>query len=363
MSKSQNPIAFSHAGSASTTLQNTVSTLPKWKIAERSNDNDTAVVPEIYDSLDAVPGRLERAQRARAIILLVGLVFLAGSAISVVRFGSPLKLWRRESEYPGADVMDHDGVLHCYVAVVHEMLANGQSSDSFSCRRIVDTKDGSDEIFDEIYYHLDLPTSPSVTGEADGLERLRARLAEKFTEYSNIKSDVVELLIPGGRIDAQTSSVLIPDPDRAEVIGTTIADSNGDDHPQHKRHRRMLSTVGTVRTLVVRIQTPDAACTYSGDALWSLMFSGDGSVTTQLQACSNYQLTLTPASYQTIDVYLPTINAYYSDRMALVNAAYPIATEQIKATDPSYGWIASLEDYADLLLFMVVSTHRCSELA
>jgi hypothetical protein len=124
--------------------------------------------------------------------------------------------------------------------------------------------------------------------------------------------------------------------------------------------RRAISSTGTRRTLLVRITAPDVACQYSASALWSNVFSGDGSVTTQLSLCSSNQINISPAWTTAYEVRVTT-NARNSDRMSLVNEAYPLVIDLIRRTESStYGSLQKLEDYADLLLFVVVRI--CSSL-
>jgi hypothetical protein len=125
-------------------------------------------------------------------------------------------------------------------------------------------------------------------------------------------------------------------------------------HDPMMDHRILATSVGRTRALLVRITTLDSVCTYNGTQLWSNTFQGDGSLQAQLSACSNGQLQFLPALPMTLEVMVSR-NASRTNRMDIVNAAYPLAVNQIRQIDSLlYGNLQKLEDFADFLMFVVV---------
>jgi hypothetical protein len=277
--------------------------------------------------------------------------------------------------------------LTCQVHVAHESFQDGSHDVSLSCSVSGATfQKGSPVMF----YSLGLPSKsvcsrkledsavPSSTNVDDtGKCRLTDRIFDEIqhrNDESTSDSDaVVELTIAQGQVNTFAGTLDIFDHSAATVSSrkvakvfpvsfppgnsTTLSDTGVDTYSAdgEHHHRRLAPSRGFLRVAVFRISAWDSVPTFPRTTQYANIFSGAGSLANQLSLCSNSQLMLTPCAPKAMEITVP-MYARGADRLAVVNAAYPIAVQRIRASEPRlYGSLAQLEDYADVLIFMVVS--------
>jgi hypothetical protein len=131
--------------------------------------------------------------------------------------------------------------------------------------------------------------------------------------------------------------------------------------------RRTLETsrgsAGSLRVLMIRIATTEAAVSVSAAHLDSLLFRDAAAaahqvtLASQMEACSGGQLQLEPTLHRVLDIELSLTGG---DRNVLVAAAEPLALAMILEHQHEDPFFASrpakdftLRDYADLLMFVV----------
>jgi Gametolysin peptidase M11 len=133
-----------------------------------------------------------------------------------------------------------------------------------------------------------------------------------------------------------------------------------------------IGSAGTLRVLMIRVSTSDAAVSLPASHLDSLIFrdtaGGQVSLASQLAACSGGKLQLEPTYHRVLDIQLPQ-SVVSRDRADLAAAAGSLALDVVldnKYSDPFFGssWngydmdqindgIFRLQDYAGLLMYIV----------
>jgi hypothetical protein len=289
----------------------------------------------------------------------------------------------------------------CEIGLGHEMYDDGTSDYVLLCMSLT----SNNPIFsknnlkiqppDHTHYEIDLPTKQQCLAKGrltddDDDDRciLSKQIFQAMFETSAVphESWIVYISIPDNQVHVSTMdqgsspTLKILNPSTVTVETTRVKLRTGEDlvSTSNRRlrsqstgrkdnseelrdsteadmhHRVLAPSKGRARAALIRITALDAACTYNGTQLWANTFSGDGSLKTQLSACSNNQIQFTPTLPVVIEISVP-LNANGADRMSLVNAAYPLAVNIIRRSEPAlYGNLQRLDDYADFLMFVVV---------
>jgi hypothetical protein len=297
---------------------------------------------------------------------------------------SPAGATLRSLNTPSSELVPFTS-LTCQVHLTHESFQDGSSDVSLSCN-VPDS--AFHESAPSLFYTLDLPsksfcreipsdsTFSSSANKCGLTNRIFEEIQRAHEESSSDSDTVVELTIPHGQANMAANTLHIIDHSAAVLSNrkvvkvfpmsfspadaTTPLGRNGDTNATaflegEGGHRRLAPSFGSLRVAVFRISAWDSVPTFSRATQYANIFTGAGSLANQLSLCSNYQVALTPCAPKAMEITVP-MNARGADRLTVVNAAYPLAVARIRASEPRlYGWLARLEDYADILIFMVVS--------
>jgi hypothetical protein len=311
---------------------------------------------------------------AAATVLMVVCLVVAPTAFSPGGIAEPYD--------PSSTVLIPFTELTCEVHLAHESFQDGSSDVSLVCN-----VPGS--IFHEsvpsMFYTLDLPSksfcltdstvsSTTLSVEDSSKCGLTNRIFDEIQQASNDRDTAVQLTIQQGQANALSGILHILDHSAAFVstrnvaevfpksfspVNATMLRGSGvaqeyfpsDENP----HRQLASSRGRLRVAVFRISALDSVPTYPRTTQYDNIFSGAGSLANQLSLCSGYQVEISPCAPQAMEINV-AMYASGADRLAVVSAAYPLALARIQRSEPLlYGGLSRLEDYADVLIFMVVS--------
>jgi hypothetical protein len=157
--------------------------------------------------------------------------------------------------------------------------------------------------------------------------------------------------VPGGSIDASTSTVTVPDASKLAV--TTVQPALVEHRYLSTKHasRHLAETKGNLKVLVVYIEAADAVPTPSAQDIYLSVFENEVSLKWQYYHCSNEQLKLEPTELNVLTVKLD-LKVAKNDQIAMVNAAEQAAVSAIQDVtgDSTFG---NSRQYADLVLYVV----------
>jgi hypothetical protein len=147
--------------------------------------------------------------------------------------------------------------------------------------------------------------------------------------------------VPGGRLS--NSTVLVPPNAQLQAL---------EEPPKVQRDRQLSQpkTAGTLKLLILRIETLDAQPDPTISEIYHYTFESEVSLMSQLQDCSLGQLRIVPAdAYEVMEVKIPT-SASGNTYKSLVNQGYASALSEIRSRGNR-----NLEDIRELAdLIMVV---------
>ena len=116
-----------------------------------------------------------------------------------------------------------------------------------------------------------------------------------------------------------------------------------------KRRRKLLTSNGSYRMLVVRVQLVNAAPTFSASQLYDYIFQQAVSLKNQYYACSFGKLQISPAPLGVISVYVPLSTG--NSQSSVVNAAQTAALNYINSVYRSS--YTDIHQHTDMIMFVL----------